>query len=87
MSEKKRVKIDDHDPEIYDLFPFKKYAQVIMDSDGLEGTVVDAEYVGDTSAAPHYNITFLVKSNRDGSLKELKLAEILHLNKNRRRSQ
>lgn len=86
MTDKKHVKIDDYDPEIYELFPFKKYAQVIMDDDGLEGTVVDAEYVGDTSAAPHYDITYLVKSNSDGSLKELKLADILHLNRNRRRS-
>ena len=49
--------------------PFKEYAQVIIDKDGLDGTVVDAEYV--EGHAHHYSITYTVKSDRDNSLKEL----------------
>ncbi len=84
MTEKKHVKIDDYNATIDYPFPFKKYEQVTIDKDGQTGTVIDAEYIGDQSAAPHYTITYVVKSNLDGSLKELKLADILSLNRKRR---
>lgn len=83
MADKKRVKIDDYNATVEHNFPFKKYAQVIFDDDGNTGTVIDAEWIGNDAQATHYTITYWVKSNVDGSVRELKLAKILDLNRKR----
>jgi hypothetical protein len=82
MAEKKRVKIDDYNARNEYDFPFPKYHQVIMDEDGQDGTVIDAEWEG--KDAIHYTVTYWIKSNRDGSIKEMKLSELRNLNRNRK---
>jgi hypothetical protein len=81
MAEKKHVKIDDYNARTDYDFPFAKYAQVIMDKDGNEGTVVDAEWIGTDAKATFYTVTYQIKSNADGSLRDMPLAELLALNR------
>lgn len=81
MAEKKHVKIDDLNATVEHDFPFRKYEQVIFDVDGNTGTVIDAEWIGTDARATHYTVTYCVKSNLDGSIRELELPEILALNR------
>lgn len=83
MPNEKRVKIDDYNADVYHDFPYKKYAQVVMDDDGNEGTVIDAEWIGTDAPASFYTVIYQIKSNLDGSIRELKLTEILALNRER----
>ena len=83
MAEKKHVKIDDYNATVDHDFPFKKYEQVIMDEDGNTGTVIDAEWIGTDARATHYTLTYWIKSNANGSIREFQLAEILALNRER----
>ena len=83
MAEKKRVRMDDPDAASYP-FSFNKYAQVIMDSDGQDGTIVDGVWEGEDNDAPFFTVTYTVKSNADGSLREMSLTELLALNRNRK---
>ena len=80
MARKKRVKIDDYNATIEYDFPFDKDEQVIIDGDGNTGIVIDAEWWGNDDPAMHHTITYWIKSNVDGSVRKLKLAEILALN-------
>jgi len=82
MTDKVHVKIDDHNAKDYP-FPFYKYQQVMIDQKGNTGTVVDAEYIGQQFAAPHYTMTYWVKSNTDSAVTEMKLSYLLALNRNR----
>jgi hypothetical protein len=86
MAEKKHVKLDDPNARLEYDFPFPKYAQVVMDETGQDGTVIDAEWIGKDAKASHYTVTYLIKSNRDGSLKEMRLSDLLALNRNRNRN-
>lgn len=81
MSEKKRVKIDDYKARDEYSFPYPKYHQVIMNKDGQDGTVIDAEWVGED--AIHYTVTYWIKSNGDGSVKEMNYSELRDLNRYR----
>jgi hypothetical protein len=83
MAEKKRVRMDDHDAREYP-FTFNKYAQVIMNNDGQDGTIVDGVWEGEASDVPFYTITYTVKSNADGSLREMSLTELRDLNPKRK---
>ena len=85
MAEKKHVKIDDYNARAEYDFPFPKYAQVIMDQDGQDGTVIDAEWIGTNARATHYKVTYWIKSNANGSIKEFELPDLLALNRNRHR--
>ena len=85
MADKKRVRIDDYNATVDHDFPFKKHEQVIIDGDGNTGSIIDAEWVGQDAIASHYTVTYWVKSNVDGSVRELTLTEILALNRNRNR--
>jgi hypothetical protein len=85
MAEKKRVKIDDLNATVEHDFPFRKWDQVIMDKDGNEGTVIDAEWIGTDARATHYTITYWIKSNLNGAMQEFQLPELLVLNRNRQR--
>ena len=83
MAEKKHVKIDDYNATVDHDFPFKKHEQVIMDEDGNTGTVIDAEWIGTDAKATFYTVTYWIKSNANGSIREFQLPEILALNRNR----
>lgn len=85
MADKKRVKIDDHEATEHN-FPFKKYAQVIVDDIGNTGTVIDAEWIGNDPPPSYYTMTYWIKSNADGSVTEWNLADLLALNRNRSRN-
>ena len=55
-----------------------------MDSDGQDGTILDGVWEGEDNDAPFFTVTYTVKSNADGSLREMSLTELLALNRNRK---
>jgi hypothetical protein len=84
MIDKKRVSIRDYNATVDHDFPFALGEEVIIDSDGNTGIVEDAIWEGKDAPATHFTITYSVKCASDGTVRELKLAEILALNHERR---
>jgi hypothetical protein len=78
MSEHIRVRIRDRRASDYP-FSYKLDDSVIISADGHTGVVIDAEYNGPAGGGA-FTMTYWVKSDSDGEVRELPLTDLLRFN-------